>query len=132
MARIDEQKMIAEFVGNKINMDTFGVVALPNGCGYGDYADCDEYIVYHDEYYDDECLATIFKITPTIAEKWDYDGIDFRLYLYIKEGFFMGGCLFKYRDTTCSSHFRPTGYMLTPTQQEIRIAKRILEYIIEK
>ena len=132
MARIDEQKMIAEFVGNKIKRENFYHLSSPNGYGFGDYADCNEYIVYHDEYYDDSDLAEIFKITPTLAEKWEYDGVDFRLYLYIRNEILVGGYLFKYKDTTCSSHFRPTGCELTPTQQEIRIAKRILEYIIEK
>ena len=130
MARIDEQKMIAEFVGNRINEDTFYDIATPNGKGYGEYSDCDEYIVYHVDYYEEDALIDQFKITPSLAEKWDYSGVDFRVYLYLRDQTLVGGCIFKYKDTSCSCHYRPTGYQLTPTQQEIRVAQRIFRHIL--
>ena len=132
MARIDEQKMIAEFVGNPIKKEAFGKIAFPNGSGDGDYSDCEEYIIYNDAYWDDDELKNIFKITPILAERWEYSEVDLRLYVYLKDGVFVGGYIFKYKDTTCSSHYRPTGCELTPTQQEIRVVRRILKYIIER
>ena len=132
MARIDEQKMIAEFVGNPIKEESFCKIASPNGSGYGDYSDCEEYIIYNDMYLDDDELKNIFKITPILEERWKYAGVDLRLYVYLKNGVFVGGYIFKYKDTTCSSHYRPTGCELAPTQQETRVARRILEYIIER
>ena len=131
MAKIDEHEVFALFTGEKINEQHLLEIGSPNGNGYGSYADSKEYIIAHVDYYERGKYIELFKLTPALTDKWDYSGIDFRVYLYVKNGVITGGHIFKYKETSMSSHYRPTGYEVTPTQQEIRIVRRILEYIVD-
>lgn len=129
MARIDEHEIFARYIGETVNVDTLDEIASNNGCGYGPYADSSEYIISHVDYYDIPEYRKLFKLTPALTDRWDYKGIDFSIYLFIRDGIITGGHVFKYIDTTSSCHFRPTGYSTDATQQELRIVARILDYI---
>lgn len=129
MTRIDEHAIFARYIGEKVNGSKLEVIARTNGNGYGSYSDSKEYIIVHVDYYDQKEFQELFKLTPTLIERWDHRGVDFRIYLYIREGIITGGHLFKYISTTESSHFRPSGYETDATMQERRIAERILKYI---
>lgn len=129
MARIDEHEVFAGFIGEHINLSRLSEVSHSNGKGYGPYSDSDEYIIAHVEYYDQPEFIELFKLTPTLIEKWDYRGIDFSVYLYVRDGAITGGHVFKYIETSYSNHYRPTGYETEPTQQELRVVTRILTYI---
>ena len=63
---------------------------------------------------------------------WKENSIDFRIYLYLDDMKIIGGHVFKYRELSQSEHYRPTGYETDPTQQELRIVKRLLSYISEE
>ena len=130
MARIDEHEIFARYIGERVCDSKLQALARSNGTGYGAYADSKEYIIAHVDYYDKEEYRKLFKLTPTLTERWDYRGIDFSIYLYIRDGIITGGHLFKYIETSQSSHFRPTGYETDATQQELRIADRILQYMV--
>ena len=131
MARIDEHEVFARFIGEMVNEQHLLEIGYPNGAGYGSYDDSKEYIIAHVDYYESDGYIKQFRLTPALIERWDYSGIDFRVYLYVKDGVITGGHIFKYKETSISSHYRPSGYEVTPTQQEIGIARRILEYIVE-
>ena len=132
MKKLIEHEIFAEAVEKEVNMERLERIGYPNGMGYRSYADCNEYIISHVDYYNDPEFVEAFKLTNALTERWDYYGIDFSIYIYLKDNRIAGGHIFKYRDTTMTSHFRPTGYEMEPTQQEIRIARRVLGYITEK
>ena len=129
MARIDEHEVFARFTGEKVNSLLLEKIARNNGNGYGSYADSTEYIIAHVDYYDVKEFREIFGLTPTLTDRWDYKGIDFNIYLYVRDGLITGGHVFKYIDTSTSCHYRPTGYETDATQQELRVVSRILSYI---
>lgn len=129
MARVNEHEIFARYIGENVNLPRLELIAWNNGNGYGDYADSKEYIISHVEYYDVKEYQEIFGLTSALIERWDYLGIDFRIYLYICDGLITGGHVFKYVRTSESSHFRPTGYETDATQQELRIVRRILNFL---
>ena len=129
MARIDEREVFARYIGEKINADKLEPIARNNGNGYGSYADSKEYIIAHVDYYDVKEYQEAFGLTPALTGRWDYRGVDFRIYLYVRDGIITGGRVFKYISTSESCHFRPSGYETDATQQELRVVSRILTYI---
>lgn len=129
MARIDEHEIFAQYIGEKVNTHKLGEIARNNGDGFGDYADSKEYIIAHVDYYGVKEYQEIFGLTPALGERWDYRGIDFSVYLYVRDDIIIGGRVFKYIDTSTRSHYRPTGYETDATQQELRVVARILAYI---
>ena len=130
MSKLLEQDIFAAVINQEVNMDNLDKIGFPNGTGYHEYSDCAEYIISSYDYYETEEFIDRFNLTEKIIEYWDYNGIDYRIYLYIKNNCIAGGNIFKYKET-CSGP-RPSGDQLTPSQQELRIANRILKYIIEK
>ena len=73
----------------------------------------------------------LFRITPALTSGWLSRDIAFAVQLYIKDGCIAGGRIIKYKETCSECGLRPSGYEMAPTQQELRIAKRIVEYLIE-
>ena len=132
MAKLLESEIFAAALDRPVDPERLEPIAHANGKGYGSYADCDEYFISHVNYYEEETFVKLFGLTDALRERWDYYGIDFSVYLYLRDGKLAGGHIFKYKETSQSCHFRPTGYEMEPTQQEIRIARRILNYLTEK
>ncbi len=110
MARIDEHEVFAQFIGVKVDQRKLETIARSNGAGYGSCADSKEYITAHVDYYDVKEFLKRFGLTSTLTERWDYKGIDFSVYLYIRDEIITGGHAFKYIETSTSCHHRPTGY----------------------
>ncbi len=130
MSKLLEQDIFAAVINQEVNIENLDKIGFPNGTGYDEYADCAEYIISSYDYYETEEFIDLFNLTEKIIEYWDYNGIDYRIYLYLKNNRIVGGNIFKYKET-CSGP-RPSGGQLTPSQQELRIANRIIKYIIEK
>lgn len=131
MGKLYENEVFASFLNTAVNYERLEPISHANGSGYGSYADCDEYIISHVDYYDKEAFIEKFRLSNAIRDRWDYYGIDFSVYLYLRDGKITGGHIFKYKETSMGCHFRPTGYEMQPTQQEIRIVRRILAYLTE-
>ena len=129
MARINEHEIFARYIGEKVNMQHLDSIGWDNGNGYGDYVDSKEYSISHVDYYDVKEYRETFGLTSALTDRWDYKGVDFRIYIYIRDGIITGGHVFKYITTSESCHFRPTGYETDATQQELRVVERILTYI---
>jgi hypothetical protein len=77
---------------------------------------------------DNPDLRKQFGVTDNLYEDWLYRGIGFALALSIDDGEIIGGYVEKIREGDCG-HFKPNIHVLTPTQQELRIVRRILAYI---
>lgn len=127
MTKLDEYTIAQSYVGKMVNAERLHHTFRQNG-GNG------EYIAYCNNCDEEEC--NLFGITDILLGKWDYDGIDFRVYIFIQNGRIVDNGsyyqsrikIFKYKETY-GGHGRPSGYELTPTQQEIRIFRRILDYV---
>ena len=129
MARINECEIFVRYIGKKVNSHRLESVARTNGNGYGSYSDSQEFIIAHVDYYDVKEYQDNFELTPALTERWDHKGVDFRVYIYTRDGVITGGHIFKYIQTSTSSHCRATGYETDATQQELRVVSRILTYI---
>lgn len=161
-----------QYIGKTINKNILHELLCPNGMGYGDFADCQEYYISSIDYQDDESLSALFGVSEhmtensvkgthtenfsddedgsedseedpedkyvhkdfstsdTILDYWLYDGIYFSVYFYLKDGIIKDLEILKYKETYIG-HGRPQGYYLTPFEQEIEVAVRIIEYCSE-
>lgn len=126
--KLDECLIADSYVGKAVNEEHLGHTFRSNG-GKG------EYIAYCNCCDEEEC--DLFGITDILLDKWDYDGIDFRVYIFVQDGriveegsyYQRSNKIFKYKSTYGGFCGRPQGYELTPTQQEIRIFRRIMDYV---
>ena len=130
MKRVEEHEVFAAVVGMPINMERLKKIAIHNGNGVGEYADCEEYVVEELAVIGKE-LMHYFRITDALLKRWERGGILFRIYLFIRNGVLIGGHVFKYKfsleDRCCDA-----GYETSPIQQEIRLVGRILDYLVEE
>ena len=130
MAKLVEHEVFAAVVGERVNDDRLEQLGVSVGAGTGNYEDCTHYLLTKPEQWDDP-LMRLFRITPALTSGWHTQDIAFGVQLYIKDGCIAGGRIIKYKATCTECGLRPSGYEMAPTQQELRIAKRVLEYFIE-
>ena len=114
--------VISNYVGKSIDPQHFDKCANRNRPkGY-----TVEYIVYSSKFLYDAQLREIFGVTDKLKELWERRGTEFNIYLYVSDGALVAANIFKYTE---SGGARPSISTPKCTQQELRIAKRILEYI---
>lgn len=119
MPKLTEQEIFAPFIGRSVNPDILSAVGRIR---YG------EYIICSSTYLHDPHLRELFGITDRLMEQWEYSGVDFNLYLTLDGDTITAGHLDKYREGG-GGHGRPVIRPLKETQQELRVARRILQYI---
>lgn len=119
--KLDSHEVAQCYEGKPIDFEKLLKVFTENG------DDGEEYIAYCIEFDEDQC--SLFNITPTIYDYWEFYGIEFSIYLDIKNETVFNCEISKFRETG-GYHGRPQTHVLTPTQQEIRIFRRIMDYII--
>ena len=136
MKKLDELEIARSYLGKTCDTDKLSHSFKDNGLCHVDAfengrinrtSDCTMYIAYCN--YFDEVEWDLFRLTDILHDKWMYEGIDFRVNVYIKDNVIVKSNIFKYKETCCGYHGRPSGYELLPTQQELRLFKRIMEYI---
>lgn len=122
METLSEKYIIPQFIGHSVCMDRLGRCARKNR----DTAEGGEYIVYSCGFLYDQELRELFGVTDKLKDLWERRGTEFNVYLYVSEGILTAANILKYTE---SGGARPS--MTTPkcTQQELRIARRILDYI---
>lgn len=125
MAPLSEIDIISKFVGHSICLDELTRCAQRNGESEKGI----EYIVYSCGFLYKQDLREAFGITDKLKDLWERRGTEFNVYLYVSEGILTAANILKYTE---SGGARPS--MTTPkcTQQELRIARRILEYVTQK
>ena len=129
MAKLVEHEVFAAVVGERVNDGRLEQLGVSVGAGTGNYEDCTHYLLTRPEQWDDS-HRRLFRITPALTSGWQNGDIAFGVQLYIKDGCIAGGRIIKYKETCTECGLRPSGYEMAPTQQELRIAKRVLEYLI--
>lgn len=122
MSILSETDIQQAFIGQSVCMEKLTRCARRNR----QTANGDEYIVYSCGFLYDQELRELFGITDKLKDLWERRGTEFNVYLYIQDGILNSSHILKYSES-CGA--RPT--MNTPkcTQQELRIARRILNYI---
>lgn len=124
MPTLTSQTVCTSFVGRTIHTDHLIKCARRNRTTeYGD-----EYIVYSCLFLYDQQLRDQFGVTAKLKDLWERRGTEFNVYVYISDYRLVSCKIFKYTE---SGGARPS--MSTPqcTQQELRVARRILEYLVE-
>lgn len=129
MYDIEEHAVFAKATGLALNQERLERIAVFSGTGEGNYADCSEYRIEDLEYLSKD-LLWLFGITPALVQRWRSTGITLQICLFTREGILMGGRIIR-RKTLPGDLFN-VSYLTAPTQQEIRITGRILEYLSEK
>lgn len=119
VSKLLEQDIIAPFIGKAVNLDAFNKVAYKNH---------DSYRISNADYIDDTQYCKLFGITDRLIEQWEYSGVDFTLYLTVDDGVITKAYIDKLRECG-GGHGRPITKVLSISQQELRIARRILQYI---
>lgn len=119
MPKLTEQDIIRPFIGKVVNPETFANVAYKNGS---------RYIICNADYIDKQQYCQLFGVTDRIKELWGYSGVDFTIFLTVDDGVITQAHLYKAKES-CGGHGRSTSRVLTESQQELRVARRILEYI---
>lgn len=119
---MSDKEIIVPFVGKSVNQENLARCAHKNGSD----KDPAEYIVYSCGFLYKKDLRELFGVTDKLKDLWERRGTEYNVYLYITDNILTAAKILKYTE---SGGARPT--MTTPksTQQELRIARRILEYV---
>ena len=122
MQNLSERDIIDRFIGRTVNRESIERCANRNGTG----REVAEYIVYSCGFLYDRELRELFGVTDKLKDMWERRGTEFNVYLYITDNVLTAANILKYTE---SGGARPS--MTTPkcTQQELRVAQRILDYV---
>lgn len=125
MKQLEEHKIAQSYVGKPFNREKLLTVSYQNGESHPEkhpqfIAKCYKY---------EKELLELFGITHTLFERWGYYGIEFSVIIWINDGKIVACTIEKWKNTYSGGHGRPSGYALIPSQQEIRIFRRIMDYI---
>lgn len=116
MERLSEYDVARSYIGKSVDSEKFKEVFEE---------DYNRYIAYGEYLYDD------FGITDALYDRWRDKGIDFRVYVALEDGKIAKCYIFKYEDSSGGYSCRPQGCEASPTQQEIRIFRRIMDYVVQ-
>lgn len=122
LSEIDIQKA---FIGHSVCMENLTRCANKNGTGREPAV----YIVYSCRFLYDQQLRELFGITDKLKDQWERRGTEFNVCLQITDGRIVTCGIDKYSE---SGGARASCQYLKCTQQELRIARRILDYITLK
>ena len=123
MANLTEQDILAPVIGKSVCLDGLGFYAKRNA----ETEKGVEHIIYICDLMYDQKLRELFGITEKLKDIWERRGTVFNIYLYLYGGIVREGFIRKFSE---GEGARPSGgSSLTCTQQELRIARRILSYI---
>lgn len=120
MAKITEDEVVSPFIGKELN-DRYAELASGDFAGF-----C---TLYNRDWMDNSDLRERFGLTEKLYADWIHRGIKLILRLSIDDGAVAGGFIEKVRDGVVYGSGKLDTYEMTPTQQELRIVGRILEYI---
>ena len=116
---LTEKEIFSSFIGASIEPQNFNKVA---------YKNWDKYLICNADYINDPKLRETFGITDRLKWMWGYSGVDFTIYLTVEDGAIKEGHIYKAKEGG-GGHGRPSSQVLSVSQQELRVARRILRYI---
>ena len=119
MSKLTEREIFAPFIGKAVNENYTNLI-------WHEFEG--DVILYNYEWVNNPTLRDKFGLTDKLHEDWLYRGVEYTIHLSVDDGEVLGCFVEKTRYGHCG-HFKPNIHVLTPTPQELRIARRILEYI---
>ena len=119
MTKLTERDVLAPFIGKAVNSETYANVAYKNG---------NQYMSCNADYIDDPQYCGLFGITYRLKWMWEYSGIEYSIFLTVEDGIITKAHIDKIRELS-GGHGRPITKVLSISQQELRVARRILQYI---
>lgn len=120
MPKLTEKDIISQFIGKTVNQEHFNNIGYRNGGN--------NFLICNADYIDKPQYLELFGITDRLKWMWGYSGVDFTLCLTFEDWTITECHLYKCREGG-GGHGRPTTHVLTISQQELRVARRILQYI---
>lgn len=124
MATLSEKDITSQYIGRRICADRLSRCAQKNGSGREPAV----YIVYSCGFLYDQELLELFGVTAKLKDQWERRGTDFNLCLRISDNQIVACTIDKHHE---GDGARPSCQDLKCTQQELRIARRILDYLTE-
>lgn len=113
--KITEQDIKQAYIGKPCNEERFLELFLKGNTFY--CGQCDHKIKWK------------FDITPALYIGWEQHGIDFKIQVFTSNGVITNCGIIKYKDNYSGLYVRTSVKDLKPTQQELRLFKRVMEYI---
>lgn len=120
---------LSPLLGRRIDPQRFSRILWRNGKGEGELSDCDEFYCANLDFLTDGSLCAAAGITERLKDYWYTKGINLHVYLYLCEGLLRQVGVFKYKEDCWA--LRADIVELNPTLQELRVARRMVQYFIE-
>ena len=115
MIKLTEHDIKQAYIGKPYNEERFTEIFNKAGTFYPSH--CDRHSKWK------------FDITPALYIGWEQRSIDFKIQVSVKDGAIFHCSITKYKDNDSGLYVRTAVRELTPTQQELRLLKRVMEYI---
>lgn len=122
MVLLSEADILSSYSNRAVRMDNLTRCARKNR----ETEAGDEYIVYSCGFLYDPALREQFGVTDKLKDLWERRGTEFNVYVYVNGGVITECHISKYRE---GEGARASYNPLKCTQQDLRIARRILDYI---
>lgn len=123
MATLTEKDITSQYIGRTLCPEAVARCANRNGTGTNPVV----YIVYSCRFLYDRELLELFGVTDKLKDLWERRGTDFNVCIHLREDKIVYCGIDKLNE---GDGARPSGGRdLKCTQQELRIARRILDYI---
>lgn len=123
MATLTETSITSAFIGKIVNADNL------KKCTWDSFLENKKYTVYSSGFLYDKFLMERFGATQKLKETWERRGTEFTVSVDVFEGKISAARIGK--DNTGDGARPSGGGPLTCSQQDLRIARRILEFITE-
>lgn len=117
MKKLDDIEIAELYIGKQYSTEKLLEVAYPNREN--------EYLACNADFSKEQ--MDLFGITPLLHEKWGYYGVDFTVFIHVDNDTIKDCYIYKARESFRCGRSRTT--CLEPTQQEIRIFRRIMDYV---
>ena len=115
MEKLYERDIAQTYIGKPCNDERLSEVFLKGNTFY--CGQCDNKIKWK------------FDITPALYIGWEQHGIDFKIQVFTSNGAITHCGIIKYKDDYRGLYVRTPARELKPTQQELRLFKRVMDYI---
>lgn len=124
MKRLEEIQSFAAYLGDGI--EPHGLECLFHRSEETEeaYSGCVKYVLSGGLFSEDPQLAEQLRVLPALMTYWKRQSIELTICIFLREGRLVGGQIHKKKNTVGGFQ-----YEMTPTLQEIRLVRRILEML---
>lgn len=115
MEKIHEKDIAQAFIGKPYNLERYSEIFNKANIFYCGHCDVR--------------VKMKFGITPALYIGWEQRGIDLKIHVSVSDGTISHCSIIKYKDNYRGIYTRTPAQELKPTQQELRVFKRVMEYV---